>query len=299
MQLLREVQEEVLSRLGRVGIAARHAVESVLAGQHRSIHRGLSVEFAGHRPYQPGDDLRHLDWRVYARTDRFDVRLYEEETRLRATLVVDCSGSMAYGGGAERAKWHYARNLAAALALLMVRQGDAVGLATCDTAVREHIPPRAAMGHLIHLLERLAATETGGETSLAQVLDDLAERLSRRGLVILVTDGFEDPERLGTALRHLRHRRQDLRLFQVVDPHEESFPFRGMARFLGLEGEAPLLVDGDRFRHRYREALAAHRRALAAACHSAGVQLETARTDQDLALFLVEALGRVSGGRRR
>lgn len=289
MTLLSAVQEDVLQRIGRIGVAARQAVESVLVGQHRSVRRGLSVEFAGHRPYQPGDDLRRLDWAVYARSDRLDVRQYEEETRLRATLVVDCSGSMAYGP-AGATKLDYAKRLAAALGFLMVRQADAVGLATCDTEVREHLPPGSTMGHLVAILDRLDATVAGGETALGPVLERLAARLSRRGVVLLISDGYDDPERLLLALRFLRHQRQDVRLFLIADPAEESFPHGGVVEFIGLEREAPLLLDADRVRAWYREAFAAHRRAIAAGCHAIAVPVETVRTDEDLALVLVRAL---------
>lgn len=297
MALLHTVQEQVLARLGRVGVAARQAVESVLVGQHRSVRRGLSVEFAGHRPYQPGDDPRRLDWQVWARSDRLDVRLYEEETRLRATLVVDCSGSMGYG--APLTKLDYARQLAAALGFLMVRQADAVGLALCDTAVREHLPPGSTMGHLLGLLERLEAAVPGGETALGEVLQGLAQRLSRRGVVVLISDGFDDPLRLLQALRLLRHRRQDVRLFLVSDPREEDLPFGGMVEFLGLEREPSLRLDADRVRGHYRAALARHRQLLAEGCHATGVALETCRTDEDLAMVLVRALAAPQRGARR
>lgn len=289
MDLVKTVQEEVLERLGRVGVAARHAVESVLSGSHRSIRQGLSVEFAGHRPYVPGDDLRHLDWLVFARTDRYDVKVYEEETRLRATLVVDCSGSMAFGSG-HLTKLDYARMLAASLGFLMARASDSVGLALCDSRIREHFPPGSTMGHLLMLLEKLESVEGGGETSLAAVLDELASRLTRRGLVVLISDLFDDADHLALALRHLRHRRQDVRVFQVVDPEEESFPFKGTWEFVGLEGERPIKVDGDRIRHLYQAALAEHRRRLASGCHAADIPLEICRTDEDLAMVLVRAL---------
>lgn len=297
MELVRTIQEEVLERLGRVGVAARHAVESVLSGQHRSIRHGLSVEFAGHRPYIPGDDLRHLDWLVYARTDRYDVRVYEEETRLRATLVVDCSGSMAFGDassptsrGEHLTKLDYARMLAAALGFLMARNSDSVGLSLCDSRVREHHPPRSTMGHLLTLFGRLESVEPGGETSLAAVLDELASRMTRRGLVVLISDLFDDAESLVLALKHLRHKRQDIRVFQVVDPQEESFPFKGTWEFVGLEGEGRLRLDGDRIRRRYQQALAEHRGRIASGCHAAGISFEVCRTDEDLAMVLVRAL---------
>jgi uncharacterized protein (DUF58 family) len=290
MHLHQTVQEQVLQRLGKVGVAARHAVESVLVGKHRSLHRGLSVEFAGHRPYQLGDDLRRLDWVVWARTDRYDVRLFEEETRLRATLVVDASGSMGYHSPGQVSKLDYARWTAAALGFLMQRQSDAVGLAICDTEVREHLPPVSTMGHLLTLLDRLENTQAGGETSLGQVLESLAMRLKRRGLVILITDAFDDPDRLLMALRFLRHRKQDVRVIQICDPEEERFSFRGMIEFIGLEHEPRLRLDGDRVRAWYQQTLADHRHQLAEGCHAIGIQLETIRTDEDLAFALIRIL---------
>ena len=295
MSLLTDVHAQVLERLGRVSVTARHAVESALAGGHRSVRRGLSVEFAGHREYQPGDDLRRLDWQVWARTDRFDVRVYEEETRLRATLVVDASGSMGYGAGdskgADASKLACARTLAAALAFLMARRSDAVGLAVIDTAVRLHRPPAATMGHVLSMIGALEQTSPGGETGLGQVIELLGAQLGRRGLVVILTDAYDDPERLGRALRFLRHRRQDVRLVQIVDPDEVTFPFAGMAEFVGLEGEATLKLDADRVRPWYQEALAEHRRRLSTACHGGGVLFDTVSTDEDPALALARILG--------
>ncbi len=296
MSLQNTVQEQILQRLSKVGVAARQAVEAALVGQHRSIHRGLSVEFAGHRPYQPGDDLRRLDWIVYARTDRYDVRLYEEETRLRATIVLDASGSMGFGSGIVNhgqkhiSKLDYARWLAAALGFLMVRQSDSIGLAICDTEVRTHLPPASTMGHLMTVLEHLEQREAGGETALSRVLEDLAARLKRRGLVILITDAFDDAEQLLMALRLLRHRKQDVRIFQIIDPQEEKFAMTGMIEFISLEDEPRLRLDADRVRAYYQEALREHRNKLAEGCHAIGVQLETLRTDEDLALGLARVL---------
>lgn len=289
MRLLDQVQNEVLRRLEGVSVAARHAVESALSGLHRGIYRGLSVEFAGHRPYQPGDDLRSLDWQVFARTDRYAIRTYEEETRLRATLVLDASGSMAYGGMGG-SKFDYARTLAAALAFLMVRQGDAVALAVVDNGLRQQVEPAATMGHLLRLFTTMEGIRPGGATALGPVLEDLADRLHRRGLVIVFSDCFDDPAGIGRALCHLRHRRQEVRVFQVLDPDESGFPFSGPWEFLGLEGEPTLGLDADRIRPHYLRALAAHRRTLAAACHEQGVDLTTVRLDEDPALVLLQSL---------
>jgi uncharacterized protein (DUF58 family) len=294
------LDDEVLRKLALVSITARQAVESILAGAHRSVRRGLSIEFAGHREYVPGDDLRYLDWFVYARTDRFDIRQYEEETKLRATLVLDASGSMGYAS-AGAAKLDFARTLAAAIGFLLVRQTDAVGLAVCDTDIRAEVPPGGTMGTYLQLLEVLEQTRPGGETSLAAVLTKLSPRLTRRGLVILITDAFDDPEQLRLALHLLRHRKQEVRLLQILDPAEETFPFHGLSEFIGLEHEPRLRLDADRIRERYLAAFAAHQRQLAAACESVGIGQEICRVGEDLAGVLLRAFvgeRSQSGGRR-
>lgn len=284
------IPEEVLQKLSQVSITARQAVESLLTGMHRSVRRGLSVEFAGHRQYVPGDDLRYLDWLVYARSDRYDIRQYEEETKLRATIVLDTSGSMGYGS-AKPTKLDFARSLAAVMGLLMLRQSDSVGLAICDTGLRAQLPPGSTMGHYLNLLEMLAQATPGGETSLGSALQSLAAQLTRRGLVILLSDGFDEAEKFITALQLLRHRKQDVRLFQVIDPAEEELPFHGMMEFVGLEGEPRLKLDADRVRERYSAAFAEHQRRLAEGCHAAGVARELCRTTDDLAALLARAFG--------
>lgn len=288
MSLFQEVRQEVVERLGRLSVTARHAVESVLAGRHRSVRRGLSVEFAGRREYQPGDDLRRLDWFVYARTDRYEVRQYEEETKLRATILLDASGSMAYGSG-EAGKWEYARALAAALSFLMVRQSDAVGLSLCDARVRESLPPASTMGHLLSVFALLERSKPQGPTGLAASTQDLSARLRRRGLAILITDAFDDPAALLRSLQLLRHRRQDVRVFQVLHRDEASFPFKGMTEFVGLEQEPSIKLDADRVRKHYVEAFERHQQRLRSGCHACGVQLETCWTDEDLGTALIRA----------
>lgn len=289
MNLLQTVQQEVIERLGNLSITARQAVESILSGQHRSVRRGLSVEFAGHREYQPGDDLRHLDWLVWARSDRYDVRQYEEETKLRATVILDASGSMGYGSAAV-SKLTYARSLTAALGYLMIRQSDAVGLVTCDTEPREFIPPGSTMGHFLNVLAALENTRPGGETSLAPVLNEIAGRIARRGLVILITDTFDDPDVFLKSVQYLRFRKQEVRLFQILDPQEQVFPFKGMIEFVGLENEPRLKLDGDRVREHYRRVFEAHQDRLRSGCHAAGVQLETCWTNEELSTVLIRAL---------
>jgi uncharacterized protein (DUF58 family) len=217
------------------------------------------------------------------------VRLYEEETRLRATVVLDVSGSMQYGAGAVT-KLEYARSLAAALAFIMVRQADSVGLAVCDSEVREHLPAASTMGHLVALLDRLEELQAGGDTGLAAVLIQVAARINRRGVVILITDAFDEIGPVLNALHYLRHRKQELQIFQILDRTEEELPFHGMVEFLGLEGEASLRLDGDRIHALYQEAFAAHQQKLAEGCHALGATLHVCRTHEDLAVTLARAL---------
>ncbi len=232
MSLQEDVQAQVLARLGTIFIAARQAVESMLAGQHRSLRRGLLVEFAGHRPYQSGDDLRRLDWLVFARSDRYDVRVFEEETRLRTTIVLDASGSMGYSSEGI-SKLAYGQLLAAALAFLLVRQTDAVGLVVVDEQVRMRLPPAASMGHVLTLLDALEGVQAQGPTALGSSLENLAPALGRRGLIVVISDCLEDPTSIGRGLRILKERRQDARMLVLSDRAEESFPFQVDDRFRG------------------------------------------------------------------
>jgi uncharacterized protein (DUF58 family) len=292
------VPEALLEKLGKISITARQAVESVLSGAHRSVHRGLSVEFAGHREYTPGDDLRYLDWLVYARTDRFDIRQYEEETKLKATLLLDVSGSMGYRSGGQ-SKLDYARSLAAVLAVLMVRQADSVGLLAFDDRIRAELGIGSTTGHLLQVLEVLERTVPGSESGLAGVLTEIAGRLPRRGLVVLLTDTFEETEALVAGLRQLRYRRQDVRVLQIIDPVEREFPFRGMTEFVGLEREPRLRLDADRMRRRYLDALARHERRLAEACQAAAIGFDRCLTSEDLVPVVFRTFGEHQGWRTR
>jgi len=274
----------VLERLAGISIVARQAVEAVLTGNHRSVRRGLSVEFAGHRPYQAGDDPRHLDWLVHARTDRYDVRLYDEETRLRATVLIDASGSHAHPEVYARVT-----ALAGALAVLLIKQSDAVGLALVHGAKVTHMPAASGLAAVGRLLDALAASVHAGNTALGAAAEALAPHLPRRGLTLLISDGLEDPQALRHALRILRHRRQEIRVLRVLHPDVETFPLHGTVKCLGLEGERPLLVDADRVRDAYRAVFSEHADELARACHESGAGLVIVRTDEDLG----QALGRV------
>jgi len=232
-----------LARFGRLELLARLVVEGVVSGLHKSPFKGFSVEFAEHRQYGPGDEIRHIDWRAFGKSDRYYVKEYEEETNLKAYLVVDSSGSMGYAGRTV-SKFEHARRLAASLAYLMISQRDAVGLVTFDDSVRAMIPARSAPGHFSVLCKALEDTKTGGERPLNGILHALAERIKRRSLVVVLSDGFDQADDLASALRHLRHRRHEVLFLHTLAPEEEEFPFRRPARFRSLErGDQQLRVD--------------------------------------------------------
>lgn len=278
---------EVMPRLGRVGVRARAAVEGFLAGAHRSARRGHSVEFAGHRPYLAGDDVRRIDWPLWARSDRLDLRLYQEESQLTAMIALDASGSMGYGG--SRAKLAAGACLAAALATVLARHGDAVGLALLGGGRRPLLPPSAEPGRLVAVLEALAAVEAAGGGAAGE-LARLAPRLPRRSLLFVIGDACDDPAALLAALRLARARRCDVRLWLVEHPAEAGFPFAGDVRFAGLEGEDALDLDADRVRGAYLRARAGQLGRLAAACRAAGIGLAAFPADGDLAAVLVRTL---------
>jgi uncharacterized protein (DUF58 family) len=239
MQLL---PGKTLATLGRLELIASGVVEGFVSGKHRSPHKGFSVEFAEHRQYVPGDDLRNLDWRVLARKDRYYIKQYVEETNLRATLLVDASGSMAYRGeaaaateGRKASKFEYAQYLAACLTYLMIGQSDAVGLLTFDTRTRTYFPARSRASQVRLILEELERTQPGGETGLAEIFHDIAERIPRRGLVIILSDLFDDTAQLIKALHHFRYRRHEVLLFHIMAEEELRFPFDSFTHFRDLE----------------------------------------------------------------
>ncbi len=239
---MRLLQPDALAKIHRLELIARGLVEGFFSGRHRSPYKGFSVEFAEHRQYVPGDDIRDLDWRVYGKSDRYYVKQYIEETNLRCTLLLDASGSMRYAGtlaaraeGRPLSKYEYAQYVAASLAHLMVHQQDAAGLVTFDTRIRRYIPPRSRVNHLRVLLDELVRTEPGGETALAPIFHDIAERTHRRGLVIVISDLFDDPREILNALHHFRYRKHEVILLHVMAEEELTFPFDRWSLFRDLE----------------------------------------------------------------
>lgn len=250
---------EVLSRIASLKIRALNLVEGLLSGQHRSRHKGSSVEFAEYKDYTPGDEIRHIDWKVVGKTDKYHVKQFEQSTNLKATILLDASGSMGYVSpepGGRPSKMDYARTLAASLSCLLLKQFDAVGLTVFNDRVVNHIPPRSKASHLQHILHGLAAIEPAGVTRLGDVIGGLVERLPSRGLLILVSDLFSaHDEDLEKHLKLLCSRGLEVILFHLLDPDEITLPFDGDILFESLEDDPPVGVDPEDIREEYQKLL--------------------------------------------
>lgn len=240
-----------LAKFGNLEFVARLVVEGYMIGQHQSPFKGSSVEFVEHRQYTAGDEIRHIDWRAFGKTGKYYVKEYEEETNLRAYLLVDGSGSMGYGASTLR-KFDYARAVAASLGYLLVSQRDAVGLITFDTEIRERIDPSTNRMTFQRIAAALDAMQPGQETSLAQVFAQIAPSLKRRSLLIIISDFFDNLEHLGQALKQFRHANHEVLMLQIVAPEEEDFPFNKPTMFRSLELDSHrVLVDPHRLRTMY------------------------------------------------
>lgn len=256
-----------LARVKNLSLAARGVVEGFISGMHSSPFRGFSVEFAEHREYVPGDNLRYLDWRMLARTDRLYIKQYEEETNLKAQIILDMSGSMAYRHRQTISKLDYGAYLTAVLAYLMTRQQDAVGLTTFAENVRLDMPARTSPRHFGEMMRQLEGVadqlksvgvhQPGPHTNVAETLHRLAERFKRRCLIILISDLYDDPDSVVRALHHFRHRRHELIVFHVFDEAELEFPFRDTVRFVDLETGEKIQIDPTYVRDEYRRQLEA------------------------------------------
>jgi len=245
------LEPEVLARLMRHFLHARLPMEGNVSGQHKSPHRGSSVEFAEYRKYVQGDDIRRLDWRVYGRTDRFYIREFEADTNLRCYLVLDCSASMGFQDGSGMSKLDYARRLIATLAYLVVQQGDAVGLQCFGDKAVHDVAPRRNPSHLRHIFKILAEVEPKGETALISTLHDFAEKVKQRALVIIFSDFFCDLEALLSCFQHLRFQKHDFAVFHLLARSELEFKFDRPVRFLDMETPSSLLAEPAIIRDHY------------------------------------------------
>ena len=290
------VSPEVLACLNRVGLAAKEAVEHRLQGRHKGLRRGFSLDFIGHRAYEFGDDLRQLDWQVYARLDRYAVRLYADETRFHACLLIDTSASMRYGeqvaAGKIPSKLEYAKMLAAALAVLIRSQGDHLALGMCAESLKQYIPPGFGEAHLLRQLHAIERAHAQGSTDLLASVERCALHLKRRGLVLLISDGGSDPSGLKRAWHLLRCRRQEVYCFLLHHPDERTFPFRDSLALHDYESGTLAGVEGPRLQALYRDAFAQQCRDWRRSAQEAGVHLSLVGCDQPLHVVLARALGR-------
>jgi uncharacterized protein (DUF58 family) len=298
---LRFLDPEILSKISGMELRARTVVEGFLSGLHRSPFKGFSVEFAEYRQYTPGDDPRHIDWKVYGRTDRYYVKEFEEETNLHCHILFDLSGSMSGTSGKKSpaprlSKFDYATYLAASLAYFIFMQRDAVGFVAFDQEIRLHIPAKVRAGHLHHILVELEKLRPGNNLKeQPDKLHQVAEGFRRKGMVILISDLFCEVETLARALEHLRFRGHDVIVFQLMDEFELNFNFTQLTRFVGLEGETPIMALPQAVRERYLSNLQTHFDALKQACGANRVDYTLLTTNQPLDFALQAYLAARSG----
>ncbi|HYQ86292.1 MAG TPA: DUF58 domain-containing protein [Bacteroidota bacterium] len=247
------LQPDVVARLANMELVARLVVEGFITGLHKSPYHGFSVEFAEHRQYMPGDEIKHLDWKIYGKTDRYYIKQFEEETNLKSYIILDASRSMSYSSDGRMSKLEYASYITAALAQLMVQQRDAVGFTIYDEKVRTYMPPHATKSYLKEILRHLENLEASNRTGTAESLHVIAERIKRRGLVIILSDLFDRPAEVMSALRHFRHKKNEVIVMQILDPMERSFAFGRDAVFKDLETSEELMTQPFHIQKAYQE----------------------------------------------
>lgn len=284
------LDQKVLERLSTLQLHARLPMVGSVSGKHRSPIRGSSLEFAEYRKYVPGDDPRRLDWRAYARNDRYYIKEFEADTNLRMCLVVDTSGSMNFAHDGMR-KLDYARRIAGTLAYIAARQGDAVGLYCAGTGFHKEIPPKRSAAHLSAVLDELGAMEASGETGLVNVLHETAERVPQRALIIILSDLFIEPEVVRNCLDHLRFRKHDVAVFHLLEQRELALEFDRPMRFVDMEGGEPILADPTVIGAQYQRALEVYLEGMNTVIQETEVDYHRIRIDENyddvLARFLL------------
>lgn len=292
------LQPDILSRAEALGMKARQLVEGLRVGDHKSPFKGFSVEFVQHREYVPGDDIRHIDWKGYGRSERYTIKQYEQETNFSCHILLDASNSMRYGSGGTN-KLEYGKLLAASLAYLVVRQRDSVSLRVFNTKVVAELPQSSQMGHINTLIRTLEQIEPQEKTTIGPLLDQVADRIGRRGIVVLISDCLEDLEPTLAGLRHLRFRGHEVILFHVLHSDEVKFPIDGNVRFVGLEGFEELLTRPHLLRPAYLRIVEKYLADIRRGCDGSGVDYMQLQTDRPLSNALTEYLvRRLQAGRR-
>jgi uncharacterized protein (DUF58 family) len=275
-------------------LKAKFVVEGTVAGMHTSRFKGQSLEFAQHREYSSGDELKHIDWKIYGKSDRYFIKQYEEETNLKAYILLDASGSMGYKSDGI-SKLEYASYIVAALSYLMIRQGDAVGLAVYDGSIRRNIPPRSGPGHLSVILEELSGIEPGGDTDISKILMDFSKYLKKRGLIIIISDLFDDQEGVIRAVKNYRYAKHDVIVFHLLDKHEEKLDISGNFLFRDMETGKNIITEPEIIRQEYGKLVAGFIDKYKTELHKADIEYSYLNTSTPLDW----ALTRYLSGRRR
>jgi len=285
------LQPETVALLNSMALRARMIVEGYIIGHHRSPYHGFSVEFAEHRAYGSGDEIRHIDWRLYGKTDRLYVKRYEEETNLRSHLILDTSRSMQYTSS-EVTKLQYGNYLVAALSYLMINQQDAAGLAQFDDKLRSFIHPKSTPSHLNTLLSHLDDETAGNDTQIEPVLHKMAERIKKRGLVVLISDLFDDPENIMSGLKHFRHNKQEVIVFHILDRKELDFDFNSRTKFLDMETGEEITTEPWHIRSNYNDLIKDLQDYYRSECRQHRIDYVSLFTDQNLDIGLTEYLNK-------
>ncbi|HUU59742.1 MAG TPA: DUF58 domain-containing protein [Phycisphaerae bacterium] len=288
----RYFEPERLEKLSNLNLLARQAVEGFISGLHRSPHKGFSVEFAEHREYTPGDDTRHLDWVAWGRTDRYYVKQYEQETNLRTYILLDVSASMNYRLGGEITKFTYGCFLAACLSYLMCRQQDVVGMIAFDDDVRFHLTPGSTPAHLDRVFKELEKTQVGKKTAMAGIFHRLADTIAKRGLVIVISDLYDEPSEIIKALQHFVYKKHQIIVFNVMDPAELSFPFKKILTFVDLETNERLQVDPRHIKQAYVDEVNAFVDSYRRECGDRNIEYLLTPTDTPYDTMLLNYLAR-------
>ena len=283
------LRPETVALLNSMSLRARLVVEGYIIGHHRSPYHGFSVEFAEHRSYGPGDEIKHIDWKLFGKTDRLYVKRYEEETNLRAHIILDTSKSMLYSS-AEVSKLSYANSLAASLSYLMINQQDAVGIAKFSEKIDTFIPPKARPSHLNLILSQLDDKDSGNDTQIGMVLHELADRIKKRGMVILISDLLDKPENIMKGLKHFRHQNQEVIVFHIQDRKESEFDFDTRTKFFDMETGEEIVTEPWHIRSDYNELISKLESNYKSNCRENLIDYVPLFTDQSLDIGITEYL---------
>jgi len=282
---LNQINKNIFSKIENLSLRAKYVVDGFIIGLHKSPYHGFSAEFSDHRLYQKGDEIKHLDWKLWAKTDRYYIKQFEEETNLRCQILLDQSASMKFKSN-NQSKLEYAVNLSAALSYLILKQQDAVGLSIFDSDIKKHINPKSKQTHLNKLLLELTKVSGGGNTKISSILHKTAEGIKKRGLIILISDLFDDVEKIISGLKHFKHKGHEIIVFHVLDPQEINLDYGNKTKFIDLETDDEIESDPIHIRNEYLKQINNYINNLKVSCGKNKVDYVQIQTNQSLDLAL-------------